>query len=148
MKAVPPESQFLRNEQTHRRHRHEVRWQIIAPLVVAVIFFLILAGLSAFAATAGTQSHMADAALVGLILQAMTFGLIILLILAMLVFGLFRLLPLMPSFFYKIQNFFWRAQINVTQVDTKLTEPVLRMHTFTAKGRAFSRSLRRAVRWK
>jgi hypothetical protein len=138
----------LRNELTHRRHRHEVTWQIMIPLGVGVFLVLVLAALSAFATTAGTKSQMADVALISLILQAMIFGLITLLMLGVTVFGLFRLLPLMPFFFYNIQNFFWRVQINVVRIDSKLTDPVLRVHSFTASSRAFRASLGRAVRGK
>jgi hypothetical protein len=137
-----------RNELTHRRHRHEVTWQIMVPLGAAAFLVLVLAALSAFATTAGTKSQMADIALISLILQAMVFGLITLLMLSAMAFGLFRLLPLMPSFFFNIQNFFWRVQINVVRIDSKLTEPILRIHSFTASRRAFGASLRRAVRWK
>jgi len=138
----------LRNEVTHRRHRHEVTWQIMVPLGVCVLLVLALAGISSFATSADTKSQMADVALISLILQALIFGLIILLTLGAMVFGLFRLLPLIPSIFFKIQDFFWRVQINVIHVDSKLTEPVLRMHSFNASRRAFGASLRRAVRGK
>jgi hypothetical protein len=144
--TVPTPS--LRNELTHRRHRHEVTWQILAPLGAGVFLVLVLAALSAFATTIGEKSQLADVALISLILQALFFGVITLLMLAATVYGLFRLLPLMPTFFFNVQNFFWKIQINVVQIDSKLTEPFLRIHSFTASTRAFGGSLRRAVRRK
>jgi hypothetical protein len=120
----------------------------MVPLGAGVFLVLVLAAMSAFTTTAGTKSQMADVALISLILQALVFGTITLLMLGVTVFGLFRLLPLLPAFFFNIQNFFWRVQTNVFQIDSILTEPVLRIHSFTASRRAFGASLRRAVRGK
>ena len=105
---------------------------------------LILAGLSAFATTAGSKSHLADAALVGLVSQALMFGLVMLLMLGGTVYGLFRLLGVLPYFFMRTQIFFLRVQLNVMKIDERLVEPVLRTHSFTARSRAFARSVRRA----
>jgi len=129
---------------TASRHRREVLWQITVPLAVGVLVVLILTGLSVFATTAGSKSHLADAALVGLISQALLFGLVMFLMLGGTVYGLFRLLGVLPYFFMRTQIFFLRVQLGAMKVDERLVEPVLRVHSFNARSRAFGRSVRRA----
>ncbi len=144
MNGYPPGAERPRNPLTANQHRREVFWQITVPLIVGGVIVLVLAGLSAFATTAGSKSHLADAALVGLVSQALMFGLVMLLMLGGTVYGLFRLLGVLPYFFMRTQIFFLRIQLGVMKVDQRLVEPVLRMHGFSARTRAFGRSARRA----
>jgi hypothetical protein len=144
MNSYPPGSERPRNLITAAHHRREVFWQITVPLTVGVVIMLVLVGLSAFATSAGSKSQLADAALVGLVSQALLFGLVTLLLLGGTVYGLFRLLGVLPYFFMRTQIFFLRVQLGVMKVDERLVEPILRMHSFNARSRAFGRGVRRA----
>lgn len=133
-----------RNPQTYLRHRQEVFWQITLPVAIGAIILLGTALLVAFGTESGTLSHMADAALIELIVPALVFGLITLAVLAAIVYGLTRLLEVLPYAFMKAQIFFLQTQLTVIRVNDRLVEPVIRAHSFSARVRAFLRSLRRA----
>jgi hypothetical protein len=133
-----------RNPQTYLQHRKEVFWQITIPVTIGAVILLSVGLIVAFGATSGTLSQMADAALVELIVPALFFGLITLAILGGTVYGVTRLLAATPYFFMKVQIFFLRTQLTVIQVNDRLVEPVLSVHSFTARMRAFRRSVRRA----
>lgn len=131
-----------RNPQTYQRHRHEVLWQITVPLVVALLIFLSLAGMAAFASTAAAKSQMADIALIHLIIMGLFFGLINLILLGGMAYGIFKLYQVMPELFLRILLFLLKVQLSVTKISNRLTEPVVRARVSAARRRAFQRSVR------
>ena len=133
-----------RNPVTAERHRRDVLWQITIPLTAGLLIILAVGVLATFGATAGAQSQMADIALVHLIIPMLFFGMISLLMLGGTVYGLARLLQAMPYFFLRVQIFFLRTQIGAHQVSDRLVAPMLGVHSFSARMRAFKRSMRRS----
>jgi hypothetical protein len=148
MSDNPPRHVKAGNPATALRHRQEVLWQITVPLAIGVIIVLALAAMTAFGATAATQSQMADVALVQLITPVLIFGVISLMVLGLSIYGLVRLIQVMPYFFLRAQIIFLRIQLGVMKVDNGLVEPILRTHSFTAQTRAFGRSLRHTFGFK
>lgn len=142
MNGQLPADKPPRNLQTYQRHRREVLLQITLPLVLGGLVLLGLAGLSAFVAQADLKSHLADAALIGLIVQGLFFSLVGLLLLGLSAYAVSRLLASLPYAFLRIQIFFLKVQLGIGKFDNRLAEPVLRAHASAARRRAFVRSLR------
>jgi hypothetical protein len=144
MNGNPPPPVSARNPVTAERHRREVLWQITVPLAAGVVIVLAVAAFATLGATAGAQSQMADIALVQLIIPMLFFGTISLVMLGGTVYGLARLLQAMPYFFLRVQIFFLRTQIGVHRFNDSLVAPMMKIHTFNARTRAFGRSMRRS----
>lgn len=126
--------QSERNPNTHARHKREVFWQIILPLVVGTL--LLLAALAAIVLSA-TQpvtelERWADVSLVWIILPSLFFAFILLAILVGLVFIVGKILQAVPQYTYKIQRFLERVTGIITRLTILMTEPFLRIHTFWA----------------
>jgi hypothetical protein len=133
---------FERNPVTHARHRREVFWQITFPLLLGVVLCLALSFLIAVTPATGAR-QWANISLVWLILIGLLFSLILTLILAACVGLILFLLNKLPILFYKLYGWTLILGAHLDQIGSRLVEPILRVHSFRASLRAFSRSMRR-----
>jgi hypothetical protein len=132
----------LRNPITHKFHRRETIWQIIAPLVVGISIIL---GLGIWAivtvAQGGDVSQAADTSLIFLLIPVLILSLIPLALLGGLVYGMFRLLKILPPKFYLVQGLFLKVQERVKQGADIAVEPILRINSIGAGWQTFKRIL-------
>jgi hypothetical protein len=120
--------QSERNPKTHARHRREVFWQIILPLVVGILLLLAALAVIILSATQPVTElgRWADVS------PSLFFAFILLVILVGLVYVVSIILRAVPQYTYKIQHFLERVTGIITRFTDLMAEPVLRIHTFVA----------------
>ena len=133
MKVTQPPPSKERNPVTRQKHRQEVLWQILFPLLIGIVVALILGGLSV--SNVINQSRLADISLIWLILPNIFVALIAIILLAGMVYGVIKLIAVLPVFAYKAQNFFGQIQFQVGKIDDKIVEPVLKARATYASWR-------------
>ena len=136
----PPEA----NPLTQRAHRREVLLQITIPLIIALAVILFLSVL----ATIGPDdvvSRWGDTSLIWLIIPQLFVCLLFLVLLAGLTFGVVWLIRTLPGYARQVQDFFNLVGMRTRSITNAIVEPVLRVHSFVAKIKAFrdSKGLRR-----
>lgn len=139
---LPDKQPTQRKPDNWSKHRHEVRLQIMLPLVIAVIIFLILAVLVGVGSYAQV-SQWADVATIWLAGPMLIVSLLFLVMLGGLVYGLARLLVLLPGFMARAQDFFKQLNQGLTGVMDKLVEPFLRFEGKKASWGALTNKIRR-----
>lgn len=132
--------QPVRNPQTEALHKREVLLQITVPLIVGVSVFVGFVFLAIFA-SAGAKSQGADVALMWLLCMPMLFTLLASVLMGALVYGLWRLLAILPSSMFQVQNFFYKVQGFVRMFADKLVEPFLKANSASASASALWHSL-------
>lgn len=131
-----------RNPLTAIRHRREVFWQITLPMVVFVVVLLLLA-VAAVGLSAPQASVWADISLIFLIIPVMFFALIVMLIFAASIYLSVRLLQVLPYYFFRAQNGFFRLNLQIGRLTNQLVEPILRIHAGNAALRVLIRQTQR-----
>jgi hypothetical protein len=116
----------LRNPQTQARHKREVLWQIILPLILGIILFLGASVLVTLGAS-GEVSRWAEATLVWLIVPWLVVSIVAIAALVGLVYGVVKLIQVVPFAFFRLNNFIHRVQGFVSQAEDKAVEPVLKI---------------------
>jgi len=141
--SIAPDSQLIqRKPDNWAKHRHEVRVQIMLPLVIGLIIFIILAVLVGFGSYAQV-SQWADVAVIWLVGPMLIVTLLFLVILGGLAYGLIRLLVLLPGLMSKAQDFFKRINQGLTGFMDKLVEPFLRYEGKKAYWGSLTNKIRR-----
>ncbi len=123
-----------RNPQTHARHRKEVWWQIILPLLLGM---LVICGLSAGAIAAGIGavgevSRWADISAIWLIIPPIALALILLVLVGGLAYGVTKLLQVLPPYARLAQDYLVLVSVRARQISNKAVEPVLKARSFWA----------------
>ena len=133
----------VRNPDTHKRHRHEVLWQITIPVGISVVILLALAYLAIFPATAKQDSVWADISIIFLIVPVLLVSLLMTALLVGSVYLTVRLIQESPFFFYKVHQWLLFINVKVKEAGRKATEPFLRVQSFTASIQQLGRAINR-----
>jgi hypothetical protein len=127
-----------RNPVTHRTHRRQALWQILLPLWIGVIVFLILAVMVGFSTNA-QASLWADISLIFLIVPVMAITLILLAVLGGLIFLQRWLLINLPVYTRKAQDLAFKLEHRVRSVANSAVRPILKVEGIRAGWRSLWR---------
>ncbi len=141
MDAYEPKELPERNPVTYERHRKEVMWQILVPVIIGAVIVLALAILAA-TRTDAQVSKGADVSVIWMITPMLIITLIFLVLLGALIYAVMSLLGILPGYARLVQDYFNAVRVQVGIVSDKAVEPVLRMESIKASLRALGRSLR------
>lgn len=126
----PPNKYLLpeRNPITHAKHRKEVFWQIIFPMLIGVLLVLVVSIIVLLSATheATNLSRWADVSLIWLILPSLFFALLLLIFLGGVVYLVTVLLQITPRYACIIQNYFELGKYKVIQISHQITSPIVK----------------------
>jgi len=142
MEDTQPNSPLERNQVTYQRHRREVFWQVVVPIAAGFLLVATLIYL-AIQTTPDQASLWADISAIWLIVPVMT---ITLLSLVLLVAGIYlnvRLIRILPYYSHQVQRWFSKLAVQISRVDNRAVEPILRLQGFRASITALSRNIRR-----
>jgi hypothetical protein len=132
-----------RNPITYQKHRHEVFWQITVPLVAGALIIVAIGLTIAIGGSLAEINKLANVSMIFLIIPAMFFTLIAIAITIASIYGLVRLILVLPYYLRLAQNFMLVVRIRVGRVSDAVTEPFLRVHSWSASAGQLRRSLRR-----
>jgi hypothetical protein len=141
MDPYEPKELPERNPVTYERHRKEVMWQILVPVLIGAVIVLALAIL----ATTGTYAQVSkgvDVSVIWLITPLFIIALIFLLLLGAMIYAVMSLLGILPGYARLAQDYFDAFRVQAGIVSDKAVEPILRMESIKASLRALGRSLR------
>jgi len=141
MDAYEPKELPERNPVTYERHRKEVMWQILVPVLIGTVIVLALSIL-ATTRTDAQVSKGADVSVIWMITPMLIVALIFLVLLGAIVYGVMSLLGILPGYARLIQDYFDALRVQVGIVSDKAVEPILRIESIKASLRALGRSLR------
>jgi len=141
MDAYEPKELPERNPVTYKRHRKEVMWQILVPVLIGAVIVLALAIL-ATTRTDAQVSKGADVSVIWMITPMLIIALIFLVLLGAMIYAMMSLLGILPSYARLVQDYFDAIRVQVGIVSDKAVEPILRMESIKASLRALGRSLR------
>jgi FtsH-binding integral membrane protein len=112
------------NPKTRSAHRKETFWQIVFPLLVAIL--VIAAIVAAIVINGvGTASVWADIALIVLIIPAMVIMIFPLIIIVLLIVGSSKMLAIIPGYAHQVQIFFRRIRMRATEYSDIAVKPVI-----------------------
>ncbi|MGB2909436.1 MAG: hypothetical protein WBB55_02525 [Anaerolineales bacterium] len=141
MDAYEPKELPERNPVTYERHRKEVMWQILVPVLIGAVIVLALAILAA-TRTDAQVSKGADVSVIWMITPMLIIALIFLVLLGAMIYAVMSLLGILPSYARLVQDYFDALRVQVGIVSDKAVEPILRMESIKASLHALGRSLR------
>jgi hypothetical protein len=141
MDAYEPKELPERNPVTYERHRKEVMWQILVPVLIGTVIVLALSIL-ATTRTDAQVSKGADVSVIWMITPMLIIALIFLVLLGAMIYAMMSLLGILPGYARLVQDYFNAVRVQVGIVSDKAVEPVLRMESIKASLRALGRSLR------
>jgi hypothetical protein len=131
-----------KNRQTQLVHQKEVLWQITVPAIVSLLAFLIVAGLAIFAGVQGSDAgiHRWGAiSLIWLILPMLMVTLILIVIAGGILYGVIKLIGVIPTYSYKLQNLLWKVQEKLKAISDTAAKPVIKVSSFQAALRTLLR---------
>jgi hypothetical protein len=134
-----------RNPLTQQKHRKEVFWQITVPILAGTLIMLILCLLAA-GLSSPMASRWADISIIWLIPPVFLAALIFMAINVGSTYLVIRMVAEAPAFFFKVQNFLRRVQLQVAHMGDKVVEPVLRVNAWSASARAARREVGRLTK--
>ena len=113
--------------ESYKRHRRELAWQILLPMVVSVLGFIALIVLIYFATFEGNGDVARWAAIstIWIILPLMLAGLVLFALLGALVYGMKRLLEITPTYTGMAQDYVHRIASYVKRGADMVVRPVL-----------------------
>ena len=89
------------NKEARQAHRRDLIWQILAPMGVIVVIFIVISVLTAMR-PAATASLWADISLIWLLIPWLIVALLALVILGGLIYGMAKLLQIIPAYTKKL----------------------------------------------
>jgi hypothetical protein len=137
-----PDYKNERNALTHRRHRHEVLWQITLPLGICSLVLLAFSVLTIFMEPAET-SRWADISLIWLIIPAMLVTLLMFVMLAASIYGLIQLILILPYYSLRLLNGLILVGVYVHDLGNRAVEPILRVKSMNASLKTLGRQISR-----
>jgi len=129
-KLILPE----RNPVTHARHRREVFWQIIIPMMLGILLVLVAVTIVILSAThaATNLSRWADVSLIWLILPSLLIAFIFLTILIAFTYLISIVLKKTPPYAHLIQQYFETGKNKVSFYSNKITDPIVKTRSVWA----------------
>lgn len=144
MTQVPNHQLPARNLDAQRKHRRQMFWQILLPVILGAAGLIALGVLSSLAGDAKV-SQGASAALIWLIVPNLLLCLVGLGIVVLMTVGVWKLNQVLPTYTYRLQQGIIRLGKNIDKVGDALVEPVLRTRGGAASFRALWNELRRLM---
>jgi hypothetical protein len=120
------------NTPSYRRHRRQFALQIVLPLLVVALLVLGAGGFLVAGSTAAKTRHLADVALIWLIVPLLLMGLIVASIGVAKIYLMARLLKTVPIYTAKGQELFSRFAHGVRSAADRAVLPVFKIHEFLA----------------
>jgi len=120
-----------RNPVTYQLHRKETFWQIILPITIVSLLLLILIILLP-RMTPDQASVWADISLIWMIMPVMLITVLSLALLIASIYLILRLIKVLPFYSYQIQHWFSTLLFQVSRLDNKAVEPILRIRGLRA----------------
>lgn len=119
------------NLESQRRHRRELWWQILFPLLLSVA--LISGGAYLLVSRGGASSEiLSQIATMVLILPLLVIGLMLLIVLGALIYALALLMNWLPPNAFWLQGQIQRVSHRAIQAADLLAEPVLRLESWSS----------------
>jgi len=116
-----------RNPLTHAKHKREVFWQILLPMLIGVLLVLTVAFVIIFGFQSSSDlSRWADVSTIWLILPSLFITLIFLIILSAFVYLITFVLRITPRYTLIVQLYFEIAKHKVTYYSNRITEPIIK----------------------
>ena len=129
-----------RDQIAYQKHRREVFWQITLPVLVGIGIFLVAFVLVILSGSRGA-SQGADIAAIWLLILPIFMTLIGCVLVAALVYGVWKLIEVLPSNMYKLQNALMMVRNKVSNFSNYSTAPFIKAQSISASMSAFWRSL-------
>jgi predicted PurR-regulated permease PerM len=142
MEQPVPEPPRERNQFTYARHRKEVIWQIILPILVGLVICLVLS-LLVTRMTNDQASTWADISVIWLIIPAMISSLVLSIFMAVAIYATYWLIRELPFYSFRAYSWLRMANTQVKRVGDKVVEPFLRGHSFSASVRKLGSQVKR-----
>ena len=128
--------------ETYLKHRREVRWKIIAPVVVSAVLCFACSAL-VYVATfsyGGDVARWAEISTIYLAIPAIIFLVIFFILVGGMVFLLTRLLDILPNYTYQAQGLFYRIKMAVRRGADTVVKPIITINSVGASiNRIFGR---------
>jgi uncharacterized BrkB/YihY/UPF0761 family membrane protein len=116
-----------RNPLTHAKHKREVFWQIMIPMLIGVLLVLSVAfGIIFGFQSSSDLSRWADVSTIWLILPSLFFAFIILIFLSAFVYLITIVLRITPRYAFIVQLYFEIAKHKVSYYSDRITEPIIK----------------------
>ena len=131
-KTLPP-SQKRASYQAHRR---DIRWQILAPMIV-VLILIIAASVAVSASPAASASLWADVSTIWLLIPWLIFAFIMLLTLSGLIYGMAKLLQITPIYTEKLYHLIRLIGRKLEKVADSSTKPIFFVEEISAGIKSF-----------
>lgn len=116
---------------SYRQHRRQFFWQILLPVLIFALLALAAAGFLAWGGAADTR-HLADVALIWLVLPLLLIALLLAALLVTLVYLLARLLKVAPLYTARGQSLLFRITNTLNSLADKAVIPVIKINEFLA----------------
>ena len=113
--------------ESYKRHRRELAWQIILPVVLSallIVALIVLVNLATFN-EGGDVARWAAISTMWIIIPVMLAGLVLFVLLGALVYGMKRLLEITPTYTGMAQDYVHKAASYVKRVADLAVRPVL-----------------------
>lgn len=120
--------------ETYLKHRKEVRWKIIAPVVASTLVCVACSAL-VYAATfgyGGDVARWAEISTIYLAIPAIIFLVVFFALIAGLIYLMMRLLAVLPIYTYKAQGLFYRIKAAVRRGADAVAKPVITLDSIGA----------------
>ncbi len=113
-----------------RLHKHQVFWQILLPVLLAVLLGLVAGGLTIMAGLeAASRTRLwADISIIWLVIQLLILGVIFLAVLVVVIVGLVKLLQITPRFTSRGQELAGRVEAGTKKIAGGAVSPFIRIH--------------------
>ena len=123
------------NEKPVKDHKKQTFWQILAPLAITVILFILISVTASISSSTNydLSLHWANVSAILLLIPILLASLIFLVVLAGLVYGLAKLLSIIPPYFGQAVLFFSQASEIVLKGANKIVAPVLSVRVQSSK---------------
>jgi small-conductance mechanosensitive channel len=117
-----------RNPITHTKHRREVFWQILLPMLIGVLLILFVVFIVVFTGPQSSSdlSRWANVSTIWLILPSLFFALIFLIILSAFIYLSTVVLRITPRYAHLIQLYFEIGKGKVSQITDLIVKPFVK----------------------
>ena len=115
-----------RNPLTHAKHKREVFWQIMLPMLIGVLLVLSVAFVIIFGFQSSSDlSRWADVSTIWLILPSLFFAFFFLILLSAFVYLITVVLRITPRYALIVQLYFEIAKHKVSYYSNRITQPII-----------------------
>ena len=141
IKTAMNETSAPRNIEAQKKHRREVFWQIVVPMIVgglcvaSMVTLVIINDLNG-----GSNSQAADTSLIYMILPTMFCAIVPFIVFAGVAFGLTRAIKGIPPYAKQVQDAIKRAHAQIRRASNRITDPLIKMNS---RGAGFKAIFRR-----